>query len=155
MTSPRTATADLRHIPFGIRLASMTRAPRTAYETVVRAFRRSLEVRIVAITLLLSAFAMVGTGTYLTYTIGNGLFDARLQQVEEQSSRATQLAQSTFDTTTASDDSALGLLQLAVIDRIGSIATSYSGIAFLRAPGTQTRRNIGSDTRGKLARRAG
>ncbi|WP_307806976.1 MtrAB system histidine kinase MtrB [Naasia sp. SYSU D00057] len=138
MTSPRPAAADLRQIPFGIRLAGLTRAPRTAYEAVVRAFRRSLEVRIVAITLLLSAFAMLGTGTYMTYTIGNGLFDARVEQVTEQSARATELAQSTFDTTTAADDSALGLVQLSVIDRIGSIATSYSGIAFLRATDTET-----------------
>ncbi|WP_307807445.1 MtrAB system histidine kinase MtrB [Naasia sp. SYSU D00948] len=137
MTSgPR--AADLRHIPLGIRLAGLTRAPRTIYEAVVRSFRRSLEVRIVAVTVLLSAIAMLGTGTYMTYTIGNGLYDARVEQVTEQSARATQLAQSTFDTTTASDDSALSLLQLSVIDRIGSVATNYSGIAFLRARGTQT-----------------
>jgi two-component system sensor histidine kinase MtrB len=130
--------ADLRHIPFGIRLAGITRAPRTAYEAVVRAFRRSLEVRIVAVTVLLSAIAMLGTGTYMTYTIGNGLYDARVEQVTEQSARATRLAQSTFDTTTASDDSSLGVLQLNVIDRIGSVATNYDGIAFLRSPDTQT-----------------
>jgi two-component system sensor histidine kinase MtrB len=148
VTDPRAAATDLRNLPFGVRLAAITRAPRTAYEAVVRAFRRSLEVRIVAVTVLLSAFAMVGTGTYMTYTIGNGLFDARLGQVTEESARATELAQSTFDTTTAADDSALGLLQLSVIDRIGSIATSYSGIAFLRAPGTRTNFDLPDVVRG-------
>ncbi len=144
------AAADLRHIPFGIRLAGITRAPRTAYESLVRSFRRSLEVRIVAVTVLLSAIAMLGTGTYMTYSIGNGLYDARVEQLTEQSARATELAQTTFDTTTASDDSALSLLQLSVIDRIGSVATNYSGIAFLRARGTQTNFALPDVVRGEV-----
>ena len=134
----QTRVAGRAPVPLGIRMASVLRFPRSVWEAVSRSFRRSLEVRIVAITVLLSAIALLGTGTYMTYTIGTGLFDARVDQITEESARATESAQTTFDTTTASDDSALSALQLSVIDRVGSIATSYSGIAFLRDPGTET-----------------
>jgi two-component system sensor histidine kinase MtrB len=139
----------VRRLPLGIRLASITRSPRTAYEAVVRAFRRSLEVRIVAITVLLSTIALIGTATYMTYTIGNGLFDARVLQVREEATRATDAAQSSFDTTTASTDADLSALELSVIESVSSIATSYSGIAFLRAEGTEATIGLPDVVRGE------
>ena len=128
--------AGLSRIPLGIRVAALTRLPRTVWATIVGAFRRSLEVRIVAITVGLAALALLATGTYMSYTIGNGLFDARVTQVREESNRATEAAQALFDSTTAADDSALSVLQLQVLTQVGSIATSNAGVALLRAPGT-------------------
>jgi two-component system sensor histidine kinase MtrB len=115
---------------------------------VVRAFRRSLEVRIVAVTVLLSAIAMFGTGTYMTYTIGNGLFDDRIEQVKQESQRAAEVAQSNFDTTTAASEADLQALQISVIERIGTVAPSYSGIAFLRAPGSEANFGLPDVVRG-------
>ncbi|THG30713.1 MtrAB system histidine kinase MtrB [Naasia lichenicola] len=136
MTIPP-SSAGLSRIPLGIRLSALTRLPRTVGSAIASAFRRSLEVRIVAITVALSAIALLATGTYMSYTIGNGLFQARVDQVRAESDRAVDAAQSLFDSTTAADGSALSVLQLQVLTQVESIATSNAGIALQRAPGTQ------------------
>ncbi len=136
MTLPP-SSAGLSRIPLGIRLSALTRLPRTVGSAIASAFRRSLEVRIVAITVALSAIALLATGTYMSYTIGNGLFQARVDQVRAESDRAVDAAQSLFDSTTAADGSALSVLQLQVLTQVESIATSNAGIALQRAPGTQ------------------
>jgi len=135
MTIPP-SSAGLSRIPLGIRVSALARLPRTIWAGIVGAFRRSLEVRIVAITVALSAIALLATGTYMSYTIGNGLFQARVDQVTEESGRATDAAQSLFDSTTAADDSALSVLQLQVLSQVKGIATSSAGVALQRAPGS-------------------
>ncbi|HEY8589429.1 MAG TPA: MtrAB system histidine kinase MtrB [Naasia sp.] len=148
MSHSRVAAPGGRQVPLGIRLAGLSGAPRRIGAGVVRAFRRSLEVRIVAVTVLLSAIAMFGTGTYMTYTIGNGLFDDRIEQVKQESQRAAEVAQSNFDTTTAASEADLQALQISVIERIGTVAPSYSGIAFLRAPGSEANFGLPDVVRG-------
>ncbi|MCU1437184.1 MAG: putative two-component sensor kinase [Naasia sp.] len=148
MTADRAAAAGARQVPLGFRIGGFSRLPRTVAESVIRSFRRSLEVRIVAITVLLSAIAMFGTGTYMTYSIGNGLYDTRVEQVRGESERAVRVAQSNFATTTAASEADLQALQISVIERIGAAAPSYSGIAFLRAEGSDANFGLPDIVRG-------
>ncbi|PVZ96379.1 two-component sensor histidine kinase [Amnibacterium flavum] len=131
-----------------MRLAGIGRSSRDIAGTVVRSFRRSLELRIIAITVGLSALAVLGTSAYMAHTIGDGLFDARVQQVTEEAGRATTTAQDTFASSTAVDDAALSGLQQSVLADVGDIATSSSGLWFVRAPGTRANFALPDASRG-------
>jgi two-component system sensor histidine kinase MtrB len=134
--APGGRAEDQGGIPLGIRLAGIGRSAADFGRSVAGVFRRSLELRIIGITVGLSALAVVATGTYMAHTIGDGLFDARVAQVEEEAARATETAQDTFSSSTASDDASLSVLQQAVLDDIGTVATSSTGVWFVRGPET-------------------
>jgi len=97
-------------------------------------WRRSLQFRTVAITVGLSGLAILLTGAYLSFSIGNDLFQSRLQQALAGSGRAFSSAQSILDASDASERVALQQLMGAV--RTDLQATSGSNlIAAYRAPG--------------------
>ncbi|HYI32531.1 MAG TPA: MtrAB system histidine kinase MtrB [Glaciibacter sp.] len=66
-------------------------------------WRSSLQFRTVTITVLLSGFAIVLVGAYMAASIGNDLFQSRLNQVLLDSNRATTAAQNILDSSDASD----------------------------------------------------
>ncbi|MET0589884.1 MAG: MtrAB system histidine kinase MtrB [Naasia sp.] len=146
-TLPETRTGE-GAIPLGIRVSALGRRSRELAQTAVRVFRRSLELRVIAITVGLSAFAIAGIGTYMGYTIGDGLFEARVQQVEDEAARATTSAQETFDSSTASDDASLSVLQQAVLDDVTAVATSSSGLYFVAGPETEVNFGLPAVIRG-------
>ncbi|WP_375388074.1 MtrAB system histidine kinase MtrB [uncultured Amnibacterium sp.] len=88
----------------------------------VRAWRRSLRVRTVAITLVLSSIALLAVGTVVSYTIAHGLFEDRLGQVQEQSLRATIAAQETITNGISADGDALDAVQLQAITSVNTVA---------------------------------
>lgn len=97
-------------------------------------WRRSLQFRTVAITVGLSGLAILLTGAYLSFSIGNDLFQSRLQQALAGSGRAIASAQSILDASDASERVALQQLMGTV--RTDLQATSGSNlIAAYRAPG--------------------
>lgn len=53
---------------------------------LVSIFSRSLQVRIVVLTVLLTLVAIFGVGTYMTQVIARGLFESKLSAVSEQTS---------------------------------------------------------------------
>ncbi|HJG80643.1 MAG TPA: HAMP domain-containing histidine kinase [Brevibacterium senegalense] len=53
---------------------------------LVSLFSRSLQVRIVVLTVLLTLIAIFGVGTYMTQVISRGLFESKLSAVSEQTS---------------------------------------------------------------------
>jgi len=107
---------------------------------VVRAtigwFRRSIQLRAVISTLALTGIAMVALGGFLSYSIGNGLFQTRLAQVLSESQRAVIQTQNTFSAANVSDEAALQTLMNSVVPTLESNSGSQARkVALLR---TQT-----------------
>jgi two-component system sensor histidine kinase MtrB len=119
---------------------------------VIRFWRRSLEFRTIAITVILSSIAVTVIGSAIAISIGSNIYAQRKQQIESESERATVLAQSIFDSATATEDSnqvQLDSLQNQAQSAILSTTSSPGGtsIAMLRSPGqttSQTIQNIAS-----------
>lgn len=101
---------------------------------LARLWRRSLQLRTVAITLLLTGFAILVTGIYMALSISNDLYQSRLDQALRDSSRATTAAQSTLNASDiSSGDSGKNLLNTAL--QTVQASTSSRLIAAYRVPG--------------------
>lgn len=110
--------------------------PAKLIRRALRFFRRSLQARYVAASVVLSTIALIAVGGFLSYSIGAGLFSARLQQVLKDSTRAVTEVQSTFSTASATDEATLQSLLNSVIPALESSASSEPRqVALLRSPG--------------------
>ena len=76
-----------------IRTYDYRNLPRLAWH----AWRRSLQMRTVIISVTLSLVAIIIVGTYLSWSISQDLFDSRLKQSLAASARAQVVAQQIFD----------------------------------------------------------
>jgi two-component system sensor histidine kinase MtrB len=104
--------------------------------TLFGALRRSIQGRAVASTVILSGIAMVALGGFLSYSIGNGLFQTRLTQVLSESQRAVVEVQNTFSAANVSDEVALQTLMNSVVPTLESNNGNQDRqIALLRTPG--------------------
>lgn len=101
----------------------------------VRLWRRSLRVRTVAVTMLLSAIALVVVGEVLSVSISGGLYRDRVQQVLGFSARAATAAQQTLGTATSFDPTTLGGLQQNAIEQARTAAGTLSGLSWQSSPG--------------------
>lgn len=99
-------------------------------------FRRSLQARYVAASVMLSSIALIAVGGFLSYSIGSGLFSTRLDQVLKDSTRAVNEVQSTFSAASSTDEATLQSLLNSVVPRLESSTSSASRqVALLRSPG--------------------
>ncbi|GAA4348790.1 MtrAB system histidine kinase MtrB [Microbacterium rhizosphaerae] len=73
-------------------------------ESLTSLWRRSLRFRTVLVTLALTALAILIACVWMALAIQNDLFQSRLQQVESDSRRATEVAQATLDSAAAQGD---------------------------------------------------
>ncbi len=106
------------------------------FRATLKIFRRSIQARYVAASVILSTIALVAVGGFLSYSIGAGLFETRLQQVLKDSTRAVAEVQSTFSAVSSTDESTLQSLLNSVIPSLESSTTSESrDVALLRSPG--------------------
>ncbi len=102
-------------------------------------FRRSLQARWVAATVILSTFALVSVGGFLSYSIGSGLFETRQQQILAEAHRAVVEVQNTFTASASADTETLQGLMNTVIPNLESKSSSSSrNVALLRSPGQST-----------------
>jgi two-component system sensor histidine kinase MtrB len=108
---------------------------------LARFWRVSLQFRTVAITVLLSGFAVLVTGGFISVSIGNNLFASRSMQVQEEARSAHNLAQGIFDAAEPTDNQAptveLDSLSGTVQDKIlpSTTAPGSTKFAILRTPG--------------------
>jgi len=116
----------------GAWLATLPR-PREWPSSVVRAWRRSLHFRTIAITVALSGTAMALTGVSVSYSVGNDLYQSRLRQALADSARATTSTQATLDSADATDPAAVQGLLNKTLSSIQT-ATSTRLVAVFRAP---------------------
>ena len=83
-------------------LATRTwRGIRSLPRCVVTAWRRSLQLRAVVISVVLSGIAIGAVGVYLSVVISQDLFSSRLNESLEASLRAQTVAQQIFDSADA------------------------------------------------------
>ncbi|WP_208020678.1 MtrAB system histidine kinase MtrB [Labedella phragmitis] len=75
----------------------LVRSIRSLPRRVAAAWRRSLQFKTVVVTLGLTGLAVFIAGAYMSVSIGNDLFQSRLDQVLVDSARAQLAAQRTFD----------------------------------------------------------
>jgi two-component system sensor histidine kinase MtrB len=110
-------------------------------------WRSSLEFRTVAITVVMAGLGASVIATTISVSIGANLYDQRRDQVQSESLRATLLAQSIFDSATATEDAdqvELDSLQNEAQSAILASTSSPGGtsIAILRTPGQTTAQTI-------------
>lgn len=98
--------------------------------------RRSVQARAVATTVLFSGILTVVLGGFLSYSIGNGLFEARLAQVLAESEAAVLDVQNTFAASSVNDEVALQTLMNSVVPKLEATGIADSRrVALLRTPG--------------------
>jgi len=101
-----------------------------------RFWKRSLQFRAASLSVALTAIAIIGTGVYMSATIGSDLFNSRLTQALTQSKRAEDVAQRIFDSAVATDRSAVANVVSSALVSIRD-ASSSSLVAFYRSPATK------------------
>jgi two-component system, OmpR family, sensor histidine kinase MtrB len=104
--------------------------------TFTRLWRSSLQLRTVAITVLLSTLTVTLIGVYMSISVGSNLFDSRLNQILATSARATIAAQDRLDAAEESDAVDLESTMLRAFQAASqaSTTTTTTAIAILRSP---------------------
>lgn len=103
---------------------------------MLKLFRRSVQARAVATTVALSAVLLIALGGFLSFSIGNGLFEARLSQILAESEAAVVDVQNTFAASSVNDEVALQTLMNSVVPKLESTGVADSRrVALLRTPG--------------------
>ena len=96
-------------------------------------WRRSMQVRVVSLTLALAGSAVLIIGLVISYTVASNLFQSQLNQVLTLSAQATNTANAILQSSDAADASGV---QSVMNSTLRSIATTASTdlIAVFRAP---------------------
>jgi two-component system, OmpR family, sensor histidine kinase MtrB len=100
-----------------------------------RLWRSSLQLRTVAITVILSSLTVGIIGSYMSVSVGNNLFESRRQAFLDSSSRATLAAQGRFDAIQDSDSVDLDSVTALALTAANQAASTPKTIAILRTPG--------------------
>jgi two-component system, OmpR family, sensor histidine kinase MtrB len=108
--------------------------------TIIRLWRSSLQLRTVAITVLLSTLTISLIGAYMSWSVGANLFNSRVNQLLATSARSTIAAQDRLDTAEDSDvvdieSTMLRAFQAAAQAAQVSTNPGSTEIAILRSPG--------------------
>jgi two-component system sensor histidine kinase MtrB len=102
-----------------------------------RLWRSSLQVRTVAISVIMSAIAVGIIGAYMSFSIGNNFFDARLDQALSVSERSNVVAQTRFDAAqqTVGLDLDVAMKNASTAVQQSSSTAAGTDLAILRSPG--------------------
>jgi two-component system sensor histidine kinase MtrB len=107
-------------------------------KAVISYFKKSLQARYTATTVILSGVALVAVGGFLAYSIGSGLFATRLDQVVKDSARSASEVQNIFSSASTTDEIGLQSIMNSIVPNLESSTTSEPRrVALLRAPGQQ------------------
>ncbi len=113
---------------------------RLALRRARRVWRRSLQLRTIALTVVLSSVAIGIIGGTMAMSIGGQLYETRRTQILAEAARAVLQGQSVLDeaaTTVGEGPDGLNVLQNSLLPSIGSASTAQD-IAIRRAPGQET-----------------
>ncbi|MBX3099030.1 MAG: HAMP domain-containing histidine kinase [Salinibacterium sp.] len=111
---------------------------RVWFEDLARLWRSSLQLRTIAITVLLSGVAVAIIGGYMSFSVGTNLFDLRRAQLETTSANATLAGQRYFDQ--ASEQLGIEDIDATTVEALRAILstatnTGSTKLALLRTPG--------------------
>lgn len=112
---------------------------RAGLRTVVKLWRSSLQLRTVAITVILSSITVWIIGGYMSFSVGTNLFESRREQVLDSSSRATIAAQGRFDAVDDADSVDLDSVTALALAAVNQAASTPDTIAILRTKGEDGR----------------
>lgn len=101
---------------------------------VVHRWRASLQVRVITSTLVVGIAAVAGLGGFLSDRIRDGLYEQRLEQVLQESARATQQAQTSFDNVVVSTGTEVSGLFERTVPALQA-GTSSEHVFLRRTPG--------------------
>jgi two-component system sensor histidine kinase MtrB len=103
---------------------------------MLKLLRRSVQARAVATTVALSGVLIAALGGFLSFSIGNGLFEARLSQILAESEAAVIDVQNTFAASSVNDEVALQILLNSVVPKLEATGVADTRrVALLRTPG--------------------
>ncbi len=103
---------------------------------MISLFRRSLTARTVVATVFLSALSLITLGGFLSYSLANGFYQNRLDQVLSETERAVSSVQGTVAAAAVTDETTLQTLINAVVPSLEIAGVSGSRqVALLRSPG--------------------
>ena len=89
--------------------------------------------------MMFSAIALIAVGGFLSFSIGSGLFQTRVEQILQESKRASVDVQNTFSSSGATDSVGLQVLVNSVVPNLEQNAASGSRrVALLRTPNQPT-----------------
>ena len=109
---------------------------RAAVSWALGLFRQFLQVRAVFSTVVLSGLSLLIIGGFLSYSIGNGLYNTRLTQLLNESSKSVVEVQNSFSASTVTDEVSLQTLLNSVVPKLESTdSTNSRQVALLRTPG--------------------
>ena len=100
-------------------------------------WRRSMQLRVVSLTLALAGTAVLIIGLIISYTVAANLFQSQLTQVLTLSAQATNTASSILQSSDASDASTVQSVMNSTLRSITSTATTDL-IAVYRVPGQES-----------------
>ena len=123
-------------------------------ERLARLWRSSLQVRTVAVTVVLSGLAVAVIGGYMSFSVGNSLFDLRRDLLVNLSANATLAGQSVFDAASEQLDpedleDTVNDATFAILSAAGSSIASTTGstqYAILVAPGQDRQAPVTDNT---------
>jgi two-component system sensor histidine kinase MtrB len=139
----------------------VTPDPRDLGSAVLHRWRGSLQLRVVATTLVLSGIVTVLLGVVLLHQIRDGLLDAKVRASLTQLDFGLQHAASQFDASDRNDASSTRSLASTIIGTLagrGSAATSYGVVLLGTDPGAESleavdsKESIPADLRRAVAR---
>ena len=113
---------------------------------LVGLWRSSLQVRTVAITVVLSAIAVFIIGGYMSLSVGTNLFDARRAELEATSANATITGQRSFDESAeqvGTEDLDVTMQEAAVVIARAAYTSAGTEYAILRTPDQEGPRTPG------------
>jgi two-component system sensor histidine kinase MtrB len=118
---------------------------------VLEIFRRSIQLRYVTATVLLSGISLIAVGGFLSFSIGNGLFQTRVDQILRESQQATSDVQKTFSASGNTDSFSLQTLVNEVIPNLEQkTANGSRKVALLRSANQSTEQFLQSPISGDL-----
>ena len=107
-----------------------------ALERVNSLLGRSIQARAVLASIVLTTIASAILGGFLSFGIGNGLYNTRVQQILTESERSVIDLQNTFSASSATSEVALQTLLNSLIPRLEIESADQSRmVALLRTPG--------------------
>ncbi|MEN1975395.1 MtrAB system histidine kinase MtrB [Cellulomonas olei] len=104
---------------------------------LVRGWRGSLQARVITWTLAAGLVALVVLGGYLSISVRDGLFTARVDQVLAESARSAAQAQKTFDASTAATAPEIQQLLNDMVIALRSGGSGEREVFILRTRGQQ------------------
>ena len=103
---------------------------------MIKLLRRSLTARTVFATVFLSALSLITLGGFLSYSLANGFYQNRLDQVLSETERAVSSVQGTIAAASLTDETTLQTLINSVVPSLEITGGSGSRqVALLRSPG--------------------